>query len=288
MRSLLPALLTARQPVVAPLVLSPLMARLAQQAGFRALYLGGGGLGYDKCVTEANLNATEMTQLALDIRVVCDLPLILDAAGGWGDAMHLRRTVRLAEAAGFSAIEIEDQQLPKRAHHHIGIDHPVPMDVMVDKIREAVAARRSKDFLIIARTNLARESLAQAIERAAAYKAAGADVLFVLSWDAEQLREIGARLPPPLMFMTGVNGLSQLPMPLSELADCNVRLVVDPVTPQLAMHKALQASYLAISALQADPAVGAGGPQELRALQNTIDLEALLAIERRTVERGGS
>lgn len=283
--STLSPLLNGVLPAVVPLVLGPLTALLAQEAGFKALYLGGGGIGYEKCVTEANLNVTEMTQLALDIRTVCDLPLILDAAGGWGDAMHLRRTVRLAEAAGFAAIEIEDQQLPKRAHHHVGVDHPIPCEVMVDKIREAVAARRGRDFLVIARTNLARDSLDEAIERAIAYKAAGADILFVLSWDAHQIREIGRRLPAPLLYMCGVAGLSKLPMPMSELAACNVRLVVDPVTPQLAMHRALRLCYAALAAQLPDPLVGELGVQELAALQRTMDLETLLAVERRTVER---
>ena len=196
--------------------------------------------------------------------------------------MHMRRTVRLAEAAGFSAIEIEDQQLPKRAHHHIGIDHPITKEEMVDKVREAVRARRHPDFLIIARTNVARENLDEAIERAAAYKAAGADLLFVLSWDRAQLQEIGRRLPAPLMFMTGVGGIAQMPMPAAELAHCNVRLIVDPVTPQLAMHRALCASYAAMAAQRPDPLIGSDGPEEMAALQQTVDLEALLAIERRS------
>lgn len=275
------------QPVatVAPLVLGPLTARLAQRAGFRALYLGGGSVGYDKAFTEANLNASEMAQLGLDIRAACDLPLILDGAGGWGDAMHVHRTVRLAEAAGFAAIELEDQQVPKRAHHHVGIDYPVAAEVMVEKIRVAVAARRSPDFLVIARTNLAREDLAEAIARAGAYRTAGADVLFVLAWDAGQLREIGRRLPAPLMFMTANSGIGQLPAPLEQLAQWGVRLVVDPVTPLLAMHRALRDCYAAMSRLQPDPLLGAAADEELAAVQQSIELEALLAIERRTTER---
>ncbi len=94
-------------PVCAPLVLDPLMAKLAEQAGFKALYLGGGASGYRKVHLEANLSLTEMCQAGLEIRTVTDLPLILDAAAGWGDPMHMHRTVAMAEAAGFAAIEIE-------------------------------------------------------------------------------------------------------------------------------------------------------------------------------------
>lgn len=281
----LSSLLQRDHPLVAPLVLGPLTARLAQRAGFEALYLGGGGVGYDKCFSEANLNSSELSQLALDIRAACDLPLILDAAGGWGEPMHIRRTVRLAEAAGFAAIELEDQQVPKRAHHHIGIDYPVPAELMVAKIREAVAARRNQDFLIIARTNLARDDFEEAIDRALAYKAAGADILFVLTWDATQIREIGRRLPAPLLFMTQNSGISGLSMPLSDLYTNGVRLVIDPVTPLLAMHRALRLCYTSMADLRPDPLIGSDSAEELADLHATIDLEALLSIERETVMR---
>ena len=96
-------------PVCAPLVLDPMMAKMAEKAGFKALYLGGGAIGYQRVYLEANLTLTEMAQAALEVRTVCDLPLIFDAAAGWGDAMHMHRTMGMAEAAGFAAIEIEDQ-----------------------------------------------------------------------------------------------------------------------------------------------------------------------------------
>src|SRR5690242_4176648 len=177
--STLRQLLDRDGPIVAPLVLNPLMAKLAERAGFPALYLGGGSLGYLTCFTEANLSLTEMAQAALDIRTACALPLILDGACGWGDPMHMRRTIPLAEAAGFAAIEIEDQILPKRAHHHIGLEHISPRELMVAKVAEAVAARRSRDFLIIARTNAARQEngLEEALRRGEAMRAAGADIL---------------------------------------------------------------------------------------------------------------
>src|SRR5215467_8692243 len=103
-----------KELIVAPVALNPIMARLAEDAGFEALYLSGGSLGWLKCVSEANITLPEMAQVAVDIRVACKLPLILDAGGGWGDPAHLHRTISLTEAAGFAAIEIEDQVLPRR------------------------------------------------------------------------------------------------------------------------------------------------------------------------------
>ena len=87
------------EPVYAPLVLNPLMAMLAEQAGFRALYLGGGSMGYLKTCTEANLSLTEMIQAGVEVRAASPLPLILDGACGWGDPMHMHHTIRMAEAA---------------------------------------------------------------------------------------------------------------------------------------------------------------------------------------------
>jgi methylisocitrate lyase len=121
-------LIGGRELVVAPVALNPIMARLAQEAGFKAVYLSGGSLGWYKCHTEANVSMGEMATLALDMRAVCPLPIVVDAGGGFGDPMHVHRTIALAQAAGFAAIEIEDQLLPRRVEHHVGIDHLVPTE----------------------------------------------------------------------------------------------------------------------------------------------------------------
>ena len=91
------------QGVFAPLVLNPLMARLAEAAGHEALYLGGGQLGYEQAILEANLNITDVAQRGLAIRSVTELPLILDGATGFGDPMHMHRTIPMDESAGFAA-----------------------------------------------------------------------------------------------------------------------------------------------------------------------------------------
>lgn len=280
------ALIAGEQPVLAPLVLNPLMARLAASAGHRALYLGGGAMGYLTCFTEANLSLTEMAQHAIDIRAACDLPLILDGAAGWGDPMHMSRTIGMAEAAGFCAIEVEDQILPKRAHHHVGLEHIVDLDLMVAKVAEAVRVRRDPDFTIIARTNALRtHSIDEALRRGEAMKRAGADMLFLLARKPEDVRRIAERLEPPFMFMLSGGGFAQLTIPVPELQGMGYRLFVDPQTPLLAMHRVLRQSYAALAAMQPDPLIGAGAHEEQTALHESIDLETLLAIERRTVER---
>src|SRR3984893_12216620 len=78
---------------VAPVALNPIMARLGEEAGFKAIYLSGGSLGWLKCVTEANLTLPELAEVAVDMRAVCKLPIVLDAGGGWGDPVHVHRTI---------------------------------------------------------------------------------------------------------------------------------------------------------------------------------------------------
>ena len=97
-----------------------------------------------------------MIQVVVDIRTVCPLPVVLDAGGGWGDPVHVHRTVAMSEAAGVQCIEIEDQLLPRRVEHHVGIDHLVPIGLAADRIREAVAARTDPDLVIVGRTNAIR------------------------------------------------------------------------------------------------------------------------------------
>lgn len=284
----LPALLQGSRPVTAPLVLNPLMARMAQAAGFTAGYLGGGATGYQKVCLEANLNLTEMCQTALDIRAVSSLPLILDGACGYGDPMHLHRTIGMSEAAGLAAIEIEDQLVPKRAHHHIGIEHMIPMELMAAKVREAVAARRTPDFLIIARTNAMRAStMDDALRRGEAYRKAGADVLLLtMAHRPEQLRAIAERLGGPLMYLTARGGLAGTGLTLRELGGLGYKIVADPQTPLLAAYAAWKKSYQDLAdGFGATTAGGADwGPIEHDMLA-TIELEKLLAIERATVER---
>ena len=270
--------------VLAPLVLNALMAKLAEEAGFKALYLGGGASGYANAYLEANLTLTEMCAAGLRIRAASRLPLILDGAGGWGDPMHMRRTVRTAEAAGFAAIEIEDQLLPKRAHHHVGIEHMVPVELMAAKVREAVAARASAEFLIIARTNGIRSSsMEDALRRAEAYAKAGADILLLSPRNAEEVRLVGERLRPPLMLLAA-GGLGRLGLGIDELVALGFRLLVDPQTPLLAAYLAWQACYRALADGLNDAGIDSAEVQ--RQIHASIGMDEMLRIERETVETG--
>jgi methylisocitrate lyase len=271
---------------VAPVALTPLMARLAEEAGFKAVYLSGGSLGWVKCVTEANLTLPEMIETVIDMRTVCKLPVVLDAGGGWGDPVHIHRTIAMSEAAGVGAIEIEDQLLPRRVEHHVGIDHLVPTELMVKKVTEALAARTDPDFVIIARTNARRVyDLDEALRRAEAFKRAGADMIFVHTRNADELRIVGERLPPPLMTFAPPDGFSTFPMSESDLAGLGYRLAASSGTAFAAMMKAARQSYQCLANGTMDPFLGPGGAgKEMKAAQASAGLDRLLEIERRTMK----
>jgi methylisocitrate lyase len=279
-------LIRGNELIVAPVALNPIMARLAEEAGFKAVYLSGGSLGWLKCVTEANLGLSELVEIAVDMRAASKVPIVLDAGGGWGDPVHVHRTMALTEAAGFAAIEIEDQLLPRRVEHHVGIDHLVPLEFMLKKIEAARAARTDPDLVIIARTNARRAGgLDEALRRAEAFHKAGADMLFCYSRDPEELRIIGERLPAPLMMFAPPDGFSTFALKERDLAGLGYRLAASSGTAFAAMVKAVRQSYECLAQGRVDPFLGAGGAdKEMKAAQETCGLTHLLEIERRTMK----
>jgi 2-methylisocitrate lyase-like PEP mutase family enzyme len=272
--------------IVAPVVCNPIMARMAEDAGFKAIYLSGGTLGWVKCVTEANLTLPEMAEVGVDIRAVCKLPLVLDAGGGWGDPVHVHRTIALAEAAGFAAIEIEDQLLPRRVEHHVGIDHLVPTEFFLKKLEEAIAARSDPDLVIIARTNARRAGgIEEAIRRGEAFAKAGADMVFCFTRNPDEVRMVGERVPPPLMTFAPVDGFATSALSQRDYAGLGFRLAASSGTAFAAMYKAVRQSYECLAKDKPDPFLGPGGGDAMmKAAQATCGLDRLLEIERRTMK----
>jgi 2-methylisocitrate lyase-like PEP mutase family enzyme len=271
----------AEEMVVAPLALDALSAALARQVGFDAVYVGGGGLGYARGVSEALLTLTEVAEVTRAIAECVDVAVVVDATTGFGDAVHASRTVRVLEQAGAAAVEIEDQLAPKRAHHHKGIDHMIPVGEMVGKIEAAVGARTDPDLLVIVRCNaLSHDGLDDALERVAAYAQAGADLLMVLPRTGEELAAVGAATSLPLVTFTPAG------IPADELRAAGVTLLCDPFSATVLGVRALRAGY---ETLRAGGEVIAPGEvrAELGAVGEIIGIERLYAIEERTTERPG-
>jgi 2,3-dimethylmalate lyase len=181
------ALLNSRRLLMAPGVFDCLTARLAELAGFELLYMTGSGVSITRLGAPdvALLSFAEILDQAKRIADVTTLPLLVDADTGYGGPLNVMRTVRELERAGISAVQIEDQDWPKRCGHEPG-RRVVSKAEMVGRIRAAVDTRRDPDFLVIARTDArSTEGIAAAIERANCYAEAGADVLFVESPESE-------------------------------------------------------------------------------------------------------
>lgn len=169
------------QILIAPGVYDGLTATLAQQAGFEALYLSGAAVAYTRLGRpDIGLSSvSEMADTMALIRDRVDLPVIIDADTGFGNALNAQRTMRLYERAGANALQVEDQTYPKRCGH-LSDKTLIPKSEMVGKLKGMADARASQDTLIIARTDaIAVEGFSAAIDRAEAYVEAGADVLFI-------------------------------------------------------------------------------------------------------------
>lgn len=192
----LPAQLASTGIVVAPGVYDALGAVLAERAGFTTAYLSGASIAYCR-FGRPDIGLVGMSEVAdtlSAIRERVEIPLIVDADTGFGNALNVQRTVRLFERAGANGIQIEDQTLPKRCGHLTG-KTLVPAAEMVGKIKAAIDARRSDQTLIIARTDaVAVEGLEAALERGERYAEAGADVLFVEAPESmDDLRAVADR-----------------------------------------------------------------------------------------------
>jgi 2-methylisocitrate lyase-like PEP mutase family enzyme len=235
------------QGVVAPGIYDALSAVIAEQAGFECLYLSGASLAYTR-LGRPDLGLMAVSEildtLAL-IRERVDLPLIVDGDTGFGNALNVRRTVRQFERAGANAIQIEDQSFPKRCGHLKG-KSLVDSREMEGKIRAAVDARESDDFLVIARTDaIAVSGLDDARRRADRYIAAGADVLFIEApTTLEQLtalgHDFGCRIPLVANMVEG--GRTPL-MTAAQLFDLGYRVVIFPGGAVRAVLRQLQGYY---------------------------------------------
>lgn len=223
----------ARPPIlIAPGVYDPLTALIAEQAGFEALYVSGAAVAYTR-LGRPDIGLVSMAEVVETVALIRDrvaAPLVVDADTGYGNALNVQRTVRLLERAGANAIQIEDQDFPKRCGH-LDDKTLIPAAEMVGKIKAAVDARRSADTLVIARTDaVAVEGFEHAAARAVLYREAGADVLFVEApRQRDELGRIGAALGKSVPLMANmVEGGKTPMMSASELEALGFALVIFP------------------------------------------------------------
>jgi len=286
--SKLRAILAAGDFVVAPGVFEMFSARIADRMGFKALYMTGYGISasYLGLADAGLVTYRDMVERARTIVQGTTTPLIADADTGFGGLLNVRETVRGYEAAGVQAIQIEDQEMPKKCGHTPD-RRVVALEDAVKRIEVAVEARRSDDFLVVARTD-ARTALGleEAIRRARAFAKAGADILFVEAPESEdEFEKIGAELAGEAKLLANMVPTGRSPMlPAETLRRHGFSIAIYPSAGMGAACAALEAAYgwlLAHGSLEGSP-VPAFDMQRLHELVGFADV---WEFERRHVAR---
>lgn len=199
----------ARDAILMPGAANALAARVIEDLGFEAIYLSGAGLTntFFGIPDLGFVGLAELAQHTAAIRDAVELPIVVDADTGFGNALNVRQTIRTLERAGASAVQLEDQVSPKRCGHFAGKD-VVALGEMLGKIKAAVDARTDPDLLVVARTD-ARATLGfdAAADRACAFVEAGADVIFVEAPESiDEIRQIPQRVDAPHLINIVVGG----------------------------------------------------------------------------------
>jgi len=238
-------MLDAGQFIVAPGVFEMFSAKIAQRLGFEALYMTGYGISVSYLgQPDAGLATyTDMVGRARTIVEGTSAPLIADADTGYGGLLNVRHTVRGYEAAGVQAIQIEDQEIPKKCGHTPN-RRVIALQDMVRKIEVAVEARRSDDTLIVARTDARAElGLEEAIRRAKAYRKAGADMIFVEAPESEdEFARVGQEIDAPLLANMVPTGRSPM-LSAERLRQLRFRIAIYPAAGMAAACAAMDRAY---------------------------------------------
>lgn len=263
--------------VVAPGVYDCVSAKAVQAAGFDAAFVSGAAvtasvLGYP------DVGLQTMPEILGQVRNMArcvDIPLLADVDTGYGNALNLMRAVRDFEAAGVAGVFFEDQGFPKKCGHFEG-KTLVPAEEMVVKIRAACEARRSRDFVIIARTDArAVEGLDSAIARGQHYAAAGADIVYVEALlGVEEMRRAVGEIPVPLQANMSEGSRKTPALPVQELAEMGFKLVS---FSGLLQRTAIKGMVDALAVLRAEGSAMSLYPDRVCSL---VDRSALLGLER--------
>src|SRR5438105_10224660 len=241
--------LISKGAVMMPGVPNASMARQVEQAGFEAVYVSGAGMANSTAgVPDIGLlSREEVVRLAAYVAHAVRIPAIVDADTGFGEGDAVAQTIRGLEKAGLAGCHIEDQEFPKRCGHLAG-KTIVDVQMMVARIKSAVAARRDANFMIIARTDArAVEGFDRAVERAEEYLAAGADAIFPEALQsAGEFRDFAKEIDRPLLANMTEFGKSPT-LTFQQLADFGYRMVI---FPQSAFRVSMKASEKFLAALK--------------------------------------
>jgi len=252
--------LAAGEFIAAPGIFDGISVRIAESMGFDALYMTGyGTVGSHLGLPDAGLASyRDMVERVKVFTSIAKTPMIADGDTGYGGLLNVEHTVRGYEGAGAAGIQIEDQEFPKKCGH-TPMRRVIPLEDMLKKIKVAVAARDSEDFLIVARTDARTgHGLDEAIRRGEAFAKAGADIVFVESPESvEEMEKIGASIDAMLL-VNVVEGGSTPVLPAAEYQSIGYNIAIYPGAGFLAVGAALKSVYTQIK--ETGSSIGAEAP----------------------------
>ena len=277
------------ETVLAPAVWDAITARLMRHLGYKCLYVPGSGTGVVMGESEPMTTLTQTAMVAERVSegVGDELPVIVDIMCGYGNAIHTQLTVRTLEDAGVTAIHCEDQLYPGRAHYFRGIEHVVSLEEYQQRIEYAVKARKTKDFLIIARNDvyhaIEKGTREDAVKRAHAALEVGADAIFITGAqgvdDMEYFRREVKDVPMTVVGGAGPSGLS-----VDEYKSLGYQIILYIVTVHASL-RAIRDTYLKVKETGYLPEVPQEQADEMRSVTNTLlGFEEKWAVEAATTE----
>lgn len=283
------ALLKAKTLLHMPAIYDALGARLVERAGFEAVYCGGYVSGASRIVTEPLLTMTEQIAIAADAATAVDIPMVVDAGAGFGDALHTMRTVREFIRAGIAGIHIEDQVFPKRAHYHTYKVHEVSPEEFGEKIRFACRERdrRDPDFVIIARSDSCREfGLEVAAERVNRGADAGADLGLLFPRNPQETEQAPRVCRVPMVYVMSRGNRDGRPVfSREDLRQMGYAAIIDA---QVMMLPAVDAQQRMLEELRRTGDYTGLTNQDCvrlrKEIEDVIGLEEFYEVERQTVE----
>jgi 2-methylisocitrate lyase-like PEP mutase family enzyme len=272
----------------APGVFDPYSARIVEKLGFPAIYLGGNALGLHLGIGQPFVTLTDTTDAVQKIRRVVQLPIIVDAGAGFGDAAHAALAMRALESSGAASVHLDDQIYPKRAHYHHGMGHLAETEIVCSKLCAMASARSGEGPLLIARTDALRvtKSVDETISRCRDYLAAGADALMVLDLGPDGTAPFRQAFPrTPLVWIGGIVA----PAPTeAEIIKSGIAIAVYPFNTIGAVTEAILATWKDFAETGRPASLQRPAAKLVTEALDLIGLEQSLEIERRTTEAGSS
>jgi 2-methylisocitrate lyase-like PEP mutase family enzyme len=268
-------------------VWDPYTARVSEALGIECVHIGGYQLGTHYVTSEPLLTLTELAWTTKYVTSAVKIPVVVDAGAGYGEPLHVMRCVRELEKAGAAALHIEDQIYPKRVHYHKGVEHVIPRNDMVAKIKAALAARSDPNFFIMARTDSMRTNgFAEGVERANLYLEAGAEMVMIFPNTREEAIQATKEVKGLLAYTNSEGNKLRRPLfSVQEFEDIGYKLSTYPTALLCPVTQTLKR---VINNL-VTKGVSGNDPEEMipwrKEVEDLIGLEEYYRIESETVER---